>query len=265
MDILRCPVCAAALHGQDRSFKCENGHSFDLSKEGYVNLLTGEKGQHGDNKLMLSARRLFLEKGYYAPLKEAVCEALRTVMPERGRLLDEGCGEGYYTQGMANALPQAEIFGFDISKEAVRMAAKRKCGFFFVGSTYSVPIASQSVDAVTLLFSPFCREEILRVLKDDGIFVMAVPGEMHLWELKTALYETPYRNEVQDTQIEGFTLLKKTEINDRITVETQEEIAALFSMTPYYYKTSREGHERLAKLSRLETAISFTLLVYRKQ
>ncbi len=264
MELLICPICKRALAKRGQSLTCEDSHSFDLSREGYVNLLVGAKGQHGDNKLMLSGRRTFLEHGFYGNLKEAVSGALRAYAKEDGVLLDVGCGEGYYTAGMAKALPRASVYGFDISREAVRLAAKRKCGSFFVGSAYEVPMRAESADAVTLLFSPFCREEILRVLKKDGIFIMAVPGERHLLGLKSVLYDEPYLNTPEDAALDGFTLLSHTHLENEITVEGGDMIEALFSMTPYYYKTSREGHERLARLESLKTETAFELFVYKK-
>jgi len=264
MSFLSCPICQTELTEQESCFQCANRHSFDIAKEGYVNLLVGEKGQHGDNKLMLQARRLFLENGFYSDLKDTVCHALCEYSSPDAVLVDEGCGEGYYTEGMAKVLPAARVFGFDISREAVRLAAKRKCGSFFVGSTYKVPLQDACADTVTLLFSPFCREEILRILKKNGIFIMAVPSADHLFELKEVLYEKPYRNQVQDSKIDGFTLLAYRHTHNTITLNSKEEIAALFSMTPYYYKTPRQGHEKLEKLERLTTTTSFEVFVYRK-
>lgn len=250
------------MHG--KSLACKNSHSFDIAKEGYVNLLVGGKGQHGDNKMMLLGRRTFLESGFYSILKDAVCHALKKHVKADGVILDVGCGEGYYTAGIKEALPSATVYGFDVSREAVRLAAKRKCGHFFVGSAYDVPMCTDSADAVTLLFSPLCLEEILRVLKKGGIFVTAVPAERHLWGLKKVLYDKPYQNTPEDGVPDGFTLLSRMRLEDEIAVKGQDVIHALFSMTPYFYKTSREGHERLEGLEELKTEIAFELFVYQK-
>lgn len=265
MELLVCPICKNILSKCDHSLTCQTGHSFDVAKEGYVNLLPSAKSQHGDNKLMIVGRRRFLESGYYENLKNALCDVLRTHAEVGDVLLDEGCGEGYYTEAMARALPEASVYGFDISREAVKLCAKKKCGTFFVGSTYAVPMQSASVDVLTLLFSPFCREEILRLLKKDGIFIMAVPGERHLYGLKKVLYDTPYLNAPQSPEIEGFSLLSHHHLKNEIKVEGDEMIHALFSMTPYYYKTSREGHARLSSLTELKTETEFELFVYRKK
>ena len=263
MSILACPVCQKALLEGETVFSCPSGHSFDKAKEGYVNLLQNAKGQHGDNRLMLDGRRRFLEAGYYEKLRNAVACAAKKHLPSGAVLLDVGCGEGYYTEALAREV--ATVYGFDVSRDAVRSAAKRKCGaHLFVGSAYAMPVLDGSVDGLTLLFSPFCREEILRALKPHGILIMAIPGVRHLFGLKKAIYDTPYENRVGDTNIEGLTLLSRESIKGEITLKTNEEIVSLFSMTPYYYKTSKADHEKLSKLEHLVTEIEFELLVYQK-
>lgn len=268
MSILACPVCRRPLTESEGRFSCECRHSFDTAREGYVNLLQNAKGQHGDNRLMLDGRRHFLEAGHYAPLKEAVSAAVKTHARQRAILLDVGCGEGYYTEALTRAASSlgGTLYAFDVSRDAVRYAAKRKCGArLFVGSAYAMPILDGSVDVLTLLFSPFCREEILRALKPDGIFVMAIPGVRHLFGLKEVLYDTPYENQVANTHIEGFSLLSHQHISGEITLKGKEEIEALFSMTPYYYKTSPRDKEKLARLDGLTTQTEFELLVYQKK
>ena len=266
MSVLICPICGASLKEDGKSLLCPKNHRYDVSKEGYVNLLPPAHGQHGDNKLMINARRHFLEGGYYADLREAVSAKIRENAKADCTLLDVGCGEGYYTEKMASAVfaKGGALYGFDISRDAVRLAAKRGCGCFFVGSAYKMPIESESVDLLTLLFSPFCREEILRVLKKDGIFLMVIPGAKHLYGLKSVLYDTPYLNQVQDTKIDGFALVEQVHIEKEITVLGKEDIEALFSMTPYYYKTSPRDKEKLSSLSALSTHTEFELLLYKK-
>lgn len=266
MSILSCPVCGAPLAEKEKNLLCDKGHSFDIAKEGYVNLLLGAKGQHGDNRLMLDGRRRFLENGYYRELRLAVFEEIQKRAKAGCTLLDVGCGEGYYTAAMANAIEAYDgtLYGFDVSRDAVRLAAKRKCGRFFVGSAYKMPVRENSIDILTLLFSPFCREEILRVLKKNGIFIMAIPGRMHLYGLKEAVYDTPYPNEVADADIDGFSLLARQHIENEITLTEKALIEALFSMTPYYYKTSPKDREKLSHLDTLKTKIEFELLVYQK-
>ena len=204
--------------------------------------------------------------GYYAPLVCAFRDAVSSRLKRDATLLDIGCGEGYYTAALRDAVGEdSKIYALDISKDALKATAARHLGAtLFVASAYNVPIADESMDGVCLFFSPYAREEILRVLKKGGFFFMAIPDERHLLGLKTALYDTPYLNRPERTEIEGFRLLSDIAVADEITLPDAQTIQDLFCMTPYYYKTSPKDKEKLASLSSLQTEICFRLLVYEK-
>lgn len=266
-EFLACPVCGCPLTEGEKAYICERRHSFDIARQGYVNLLVGKGASvHGDNGEMIAARRRFLSRGYYAPLAHALEEAIQSYAPDGATLLDVGCGEGYYTEHAARALREkgGSLFAFDISKDALKATAQRKCAALFVGSAYKMPVLDGSADIVTLFFSPFAREEILRVLKPNGIFIMAYPAERHLWGLKQAIYDTPYLNTPEDTEIEGLALLEKRDISEEILLPDNEAVTDLFKMTPYYYKTGAKDHAKLASLSSLSTEIAFHLCIYKK-
>lgn len=263
MGILTCPVCREKLVISGKSYVCPNRHSFDIAKSGYVNLLLSKhagKTVHGDNKLMVQARRDFLEKGFYAPLRDALCEKITG-----GIILDAGCGEGYYTSGIKSTSPEAEIYGIDISKTAVEMAAKRHKGITFAtASVFNIPVADGSCDSLVTVFSPYCSEEFKRVLKTGGVMLMAIPAENHLWELKKAVYDTPYKNEVKPYELDGFAFEGKKHITYNLRLECQKDIQSLFSMTPYYYRTGKQQQERLSLLESLDVTADFELLRYRR-
>lgn len=272
MTAFLCPVCGAALEEEKGCLRCGSGHIFDKARSGYVNLLP-PNGKHaklpGDNKLMVNARRDFLEKGYYAPFAEAVAAVAAKHLAGKRRpvLLDAGCGEGYYTEMVCRALApmEPEVFAVDISKFAADKCAKRCKGVHCaVGSVYHLPLPAESCDGVVSLFAPYCGEEYLRVLKPGGIFLMGIPDRMHLWELKAALYEKPYENEVKDFALEGFELLENVPVEGTIHLPCNEDIRNLFSMTPYYYKSGVDTDEKLRKLEQLDTRIAFQVLAYRK-
>ena len=265
-----CPNCQGRLFYTEQGLLCENGHSFDRAKSGYYNLLLPQKGKngfHGDNPLMVKARRAFLEKGYYTPLAEALQETVLRHLPKGGLLLDCGCGEGYYTNAVAKVLEgETNFVGIDISKTAVDKAARRcKSVQFAVASAFHLPLRSQSVSMLLQIFSPHCTAEFSRVLKKGGIFLEVFPGPMHLYDLKAAVYDTPYQNEPTPFQMEGYTLLETQHIENRIFLPTQADIENLFQMTPYYYKTGKVEQERLQKLEMLSVQTDFYLLVYKKQ
>ena len=265
-----CPKCKEKLNMQGNSAVCALGHSYDRSKKGYFNLLLGRVGgTHGDNREMLEARRLFLEGGYYKPLAEAVASAVCEYTPTCGAVLDIGCGEGYYTDHIERALSARDgksfVAGFDISKDATAMTHKRnsrvECA---VAGAYDMPVEDGAVNTAVNMFSPLAANEILRCLKPDGAFVMAIPAENHLFGLKSLLYDTPYRNTVADTAIEGFELVSDRSISYEITLDKNESILALFGMTPYAYRTGKAGRERIEAVATLTTEVDFRLFVYKK-
>ncbi len=127
-----------------------------------------------------------------------------------------------------------------------------------------MPFADECADMLCSVFSPFAREEFLRVLKSGGILISVIPDKRHLWSLKSALYDTPYENVLSDYEIEGFEFLGKSDVKDKITL-LGEEISDLFMMTPYYYRTRPEDKERILAREELTTEIEFQVLTYRKK
>ena len=273
--LFRCPLCAQALERGEHACICPAGHSFDRAREGYVHLLPANRKHSqnpGDDKQMVAARSEFLRRGYYAPFRDALAQL--AVELTQGCpspiLLDSGCGEGYYTAGLWDALTRAgrsvRMGGIDISKFALRRAAKALPeGEFAVASAYALPVADGSVRLLYNIFSPLGLEEFARVVAPGGYFVYAVPSARHLWQMKEILYETPYENPVKQEDYTGFVWQRAVPLRYTVTLERSEDIMALFAMTPYAWKTPREGVERLRGYDRLETEIGFDIHVYRRE
>ena len=272
--LFRCPLCGAPLEREPARWLCPNRHSFDRAAAGYVHLLPANQKHSkdpGDDKAMVAARSAFLEKGYYAPLQEALCRAVAeyAVNFSAPVVLDSGCGEGYYTAGLFQALSQEElapqIAGVDLSKAALRRAAKRLPeGEFAVASVYHLPMPDQSADVLVNIFSPLAIEEFARVLRPGGLFCYAVPSARHLWEMKQVLYSRPYENPVKREDYSGFIWQNVKEIRRTVELEENADIMALFGMTPYAWKTPREGVARLENLDRLRCQIGFDLHLYQR-
>lgn len=274
MSILICPICGENLTKDEKTYNCPNRHSYDIASEGYVHLLPPNKMHAkvpGDNKLMVNSRRNFLATGLYQlfsdKLNELVLESVKEYpAPE---IVDAGCGEGYYTARLQEYLQEqcinAEITGFDISKIAVKAAAKRYKNIeFAVGSIFSIPIADFSADCLLSVFAPIVAEEFARVLKPGGTLILAVPGERHLFGMKEILYESPYENEHKETEYDGFTFVERVSVRNEIFIDNHKTIEDLFAMTPYYWKTGIDGSGRLQGTDTLQTEIEFDFLIYHK-
>jgi len=272
MSLFKCPICGGKLERGEKSYACSSGHSYDIAAEGYVNLLPVNKKHSklpGDDKNMVRARSRFLSSGYYEPLRKALIGLVLGLSSDSPAILDSGCGEGYYTEGIYDALKSAGktplVAGIDISKEAVKLAAKRvKSAEFAVASAYSLPLNIERIDLLLNCFSPLCGSEFRRVLKTGGYFIYVVPAPRHLWEMKRAVYDAPYENERHIAEYEGFELVKKETVDERISIPNRQTISDLFTMTPYFWETPQEGASRLLSLDSLETEISFDIYVYRK-
>lgn len=268
----RCPVCGGALVRDDKTYRCPAGHSFDRAREGYVHLLPANQMRSkapGDDKAMAAARNRFLSTGGYAPLRDALCKLVLAHTGPRPRVLDAGCGEGYYTAGVAQALRQngreAQVAGVDLSKPSLRWAARRAPeAEFAVASVYHLPVSDSGADLVLDCFSPLALEEFQRVLAPGGAFLYVVPAAEHLWELKQVLYETPYKNPEEESPYQGFEYLDILPVETRFTARGQT-LQDLFQMTPYFWKTPREGARRLAELEELEVTAAFRIHVFRRK
>ncbi len=278
---LSCPVCGASLGISESggSLLCIGAepegrrHCFDGAASGYLPLSPRHPGG-GDAKDAVRARTAFLSGGYYAKAADAIARTVRACTPPEGCVLDAGCGEGYYSGRIAEA--GFHVLGVDLSKFAVEAAAKsaravRSGGasrtIYAVGSVFELPVREGSMDTVTNIFAPCAPVEYARVAKPGGHLVVVGAGERHLLGLKEFLYDDPYLNDPRrdlPAEGDGWTLAGTETVTDRIRVEGQAHIAALFSMTPYYWRTPKDSRERLASLEALETEIAFDIRVYRK-
>lgn len=260
--MLICPVCGERLNKQMQQFRCAGAHSFDIAKEGYVNLLrSGKSGDLiGDDKFSARSRRDFLNKGYYCSLRDRLCDIFHD---KQGKVLDICCGEGYYTAALGENT-NLQMFGFDISKEMVRLAAKRGNGTYFVANMAAIPVSDGSMDYAVHLFAPFNENAFSKILKPGGLLFTVVPGKYHLWGLKKALYEIPYENDEKLPQTEYLRYAGQQKVSARITLDSADDIQALFRMTPYYFHTSEQDKAKLLQLNILETEVEFLIGIYEK-
>lgn len=243
-------------------------HCYDFSASGYVNMCPPSQSGGGDSKAAVRARSAFLDTGAYAPVARGICDALAQNCKKSGLVVDAGCGEGYY--GALVAESGFCVLGADLSKLAVDAASKRVArrgidnAFFVSASVFSLPLADSSADAVINIFAPCAEKEYARVLREDGVLVVAWAGEKHLLGLKRAIYDNAYDNVGRADLPTELEMISETHVEYGIELETNEQIMDLFSMTPYYWRTSPSDAHKLSEIQRLTTEIDVVISVYKK-
>lgn len=267
MNLLMCPVCRQQLSLNERTWRCENHHSYDVAKQGYVNLHVVQHKHSknpGDTPESVQARRAFLSAGYYAPLQQAVVEKIRELRIEN--LLDIGCGEGYYTNAMRAEVLQC--VGVDIAKNAVQVAAKlNKDITWVVGTGATLPVLNESIDLCTSLFSPIPKQEILRVLKPKSYLMVVTPAPQHLYSMREALFEEVKPHEPQKfvEQLQDEFNLICEQVIDAPMVLPQADLKNLIAMTPYAYKAKPERRLALEQQDQFKLMAQYQIYLFQKK
>jgi len=266
MKDLRCPLCHQPLLQNPQGLACTNRHQFDRAKEGYFNLLPVQNKhsrEPGDAKEQLQARRQFLQAGFFDPLKTQ----LQELLPVTGEiLLDIGCGEGYFTAGFSEVLPQAQIYGIDIAKAGVRLAAKAakdKSGLTYcVSSNFDLPFSDESIDVITRVYAPSKDSELWRVIKPGGALVIVAPSENHLFGLRSRIYKE-VRPHPKQVAPQGFGVVGHHRLEVSLQVSEREMREALLAMTPFAWRLSPELRDSILASELLDT-LDFSISVYSK-
>ncbi|WP_445425118.1 23S rRNA (guanine(745)-N(1))-methyltransferase [Alishewanella sp. HL-SH06] len=235
-----CPLCQQALVLNNKQYQCVNRHSFDQAKEGYVNLLPVQQKNSqdpGDNKEMMQARRAFLQADWYRPMAEQVGATLKPL--QAAKLLDLGCGEGYYSNLLQQQLTLEEQHGIDISKSAIRSAAKQYTQVHFaVASAYSLPFAAGYFDAIVRIYAPSLASELSRVLKVGGHLLTVTPAPEHLLQLKQAIYSEVRLHNDAITDITDFQHVTRERLSFQLMQLTATDLMQLITMVPLGWKFS---------------------------
>jgi 23S rRNA (guanine745-N1)-methyltransferase len=239
----------------------------------------------GDTRAMLVARRTFLERGFYIPLAEkiaAIVMAQRSPLISPWNVLDAGCGEGYYLgqlrRGLIHHVTTSDcvsmgnqpscVLGLDISKEAVRMAAKqyRASADFVVASIKeALPLVDQSIHVLLNIFAPRNIDEFARVLAPDGILLVVIPQADHLATLRTKLQLLGIEDQKEQHVIAQCSAHFKLVMTETVTYPlhlNQSAIEQVVMMTPNYWHLSEAKREMITGLTEMETAVSVRCLVF---
>ena len=236
-----CPICQENLTLLESSLKCNNRHSFDLAKFGYVNLAPQIKQSANYDKENFQNRQQILEAGFYQAILEVVSDLLSNSKNAK-TILDIGCGEGFYSRKLQERHPDKTFYAFDISKDSVQIAAKSEPNWavnWFVGDLARLPIKDASMDILLDIFSPANYGEFRRVLSKDGILIKVIPTKNHLKEIRQKVQDQLTNKDYSNQDIKNhfqnnFTILssKTTSLTKPITAE---QLQALLSLTPLLF------------------------------
>ena len=260
----QCPLCQQSLQLTDKFWHCENNHTFDKAKSGYVNLLPVQNKnsrQPGDDKVMLTARKDFHSTAGYAPLMAelAACIHKETLHKSAICLFETGCGEGAYVRYLRQALSAHKVSlttsANDIAKVGVERAAKAdKESQYVVASSYHLPLQSESQDVLLEVFAPGEHAEYARVMKSDGVLITVDPGPEHLFELKQHIYTHPQKHEISAPDSEALTMKAQQQVRFSLDLHEDKRRTGLLGMTPLYWKLQPEKREALAEALQQVTA-----------
>ncbi|HCS64077.1 MAG TPA: rRNA guanine-N1-methyltransferase [Cellvibrio sp.] len=266
MKDLRCPLCHRPLLQNIQGLACVNRHQFDRAKEGYFNLLPVQNKhslEPGDAKEQLQARRQFLQAGFFESLKLRLQELVPATTET---LVDIGCGEGYFTAGFSEVMPRAQVYGIDIAKAGVRLAAKtskERTGLTYcVASSFDLPLADDSMDVVTRIYAPSKDSELYRVIKPGGKLVIVAPGENHLLALRSRIYKEVRPHSLPETPA-GFVRAEQHRVEEDLRVGERDMRASFLAMTPFAWKLAPELRDSILD-GELRDTLDFMISVYSK-
>jgi len=265
---LRCPNCFLPLTPTGTlRLGCSTGHSFDVNKRGFINLLTGAPKFIGDSAAMLDARDAFLAAGWYEPLQAAI---RAVIVPEHPlRLLDVGCGTGYYLRAALPAGAAALALGMDLSPAAVSRTIRshdRIDGL--VADVWSpLPVQDAAVDVILNVFAPRNAAEFHRVLRPGGLLVVVVPRPTHLQELRRAGLAVEMQADKAahlEASLAAWFALESANHLEKTVPLSISEVASLIGMGPSSHHSAPEG-PRPSAASVQDVTIAFDIFGFRRR
>lgn len=254
IDALRCPLCAGDVRlTDDGAVRCGSGHSYDVARHGYVNMLPGDaKTGTADTAAMLEARAAFLARGHFSALTDAVVAVTQACTDGvEGCVLDVGAGTGHHFAAVLDAMGDRAGVALDISKHAARKAARAhaRIGAVVSDAWWGLPVRSGAVAAVLDIFAPRNPEEFARVLAPLGPLVIVTPGPEHLAELRDILGLIGV-DERKDERIDAafaglFDRIEEHEIRFTMSL-SREDALTVASMGPTAHHVDRQESARRA-------------------
>ena len=293
MSLFICPLCQSPLQPEIDTWRCDGSlhlkqtaHPFDVARQGYVNLLPVQQKKSkapGDSQASIEARKRFLNAGHYQPLQALICQKMVELLAKKElpseqtgkpvNWLDIGCGEGYYTQAMAQT-GMDTLIAADISKPAIVELAKASKAtsslwnqqdkndgietaviYPLVTSAAHLPLRAQNINGISSIFSPILPAAFNEVLSDEGYLIIAKPDIRHLATMREALFDD-VREHDSDKFLQElapyFTLLNTYNVSTELKLSA-DDLVDLLTMTPYAYRAHTEKRQALLALVATET------------
>lgn len=261
-DKLICPLDGTPLQLAETRLQCPQGHSFDIARQGYVNLLPVQHKRSkspGDSKEMIEARRAFLDSGAYQPISDELTKLVSTYSVKESTILDAGCGEGYYLDNIVSSHSQITGIGLDIAKPAILAACKHRQNItWLVASNKSLPLADHSLDIIICGFGFPVFSEFRRCLKPGGVVILVDADEDHLIELRRIIYPQVKQSPappLEQAVEHGFELTEEKPLKYASGTLNREQLQQLMIMTPHLYRAPAEGKKAAAELEALDLTI----------
>ncbi|MCJ8007331.1 methyltransferase domain-containing protein [Lederbergia wuyishanensis] len=258
--IFQCPVCTSPMKIVEyKSVVCDQNHTFDIAKQGYVNFLTRPVRSEYDKELF-EARKTIIDSGLYEPLHSKVREIIGEV--QSPKVLDTGCGEGSHLAHILKNANDGVGVGIDIAKEGILSAAKYYDDLIWcVGDLANSPYSLESFDIILNILSPANYTEFTRLLKQDGLLIKVVPKSEYLKEIRNLFYDETYSNEQTVVRFkENFQQVETYELSYKVPLH-ESLLQPLLRMTPLTWNKMDERKEvRITEIS-----IDLELLVGRKK
>ena len=279
IDLFKCPVCSDSMElKENKSLVCFKGHCFDLSKNGYVNLLL-RPAKTEYNKEMLNSRNIILTNGFFKPLAEQISEIAADEIGDSSLnqwlVLDAGCGEGTFLEQTVTCIQKHAScnvigVGIDISKEGIQIAAKKyRDQIWCVGDLSNCPFMANKFNVLLNILSPSNYGEFRRILKDEGMLIKVVPGSNYLQELREVFYDQTEKETYSNEKVihhfeENFNVNGIEQLQYTIDIH-KENLKHLIRMTPLSWSASKERIEKALNIGIDSITVDLTVMYGRNK
>ncbi|QDP98894.1 23S rRNA methyltransferase [Microlunatus elymi] len=272
VDLLQCPHCRQPVTIIDRALRCSAGHSFDIARQGYVNLLTKPAPANADTSTMIAARERFLAGDHYRPVAERIAALAEDLaVRDESVIVEPGAGTGYYLGRVVDQLSGARGVAADLSAAGCQRAARihDRIGAVVADTWAGLPIKDDSADLIMVVFAPRNPADFARILRTGGRLVVVAAGPDHLTEIRAPLglldVQPDKQHRLTESLADHFTL-EHTEQLTGSMILTADNLYDLVSMGP---NAHHQGDDLRTRIDRMTAQIPVTrqieLFVFRRQ